>query len=109
MDRQEAITTVVDILKDVEGQLSDGYIFYIDGEMEVEECLKEIAERIVNDIIPLTNEGFATLLEEGEQIELEICLHKCPVCLKKIGRGRILGGGRKTIYCPGCKIESEVT
>lgn len=48
MDREKAIVKVVEILKDVEGQLSDGYIFYCED--EVEDRLREIAETIVDSI-----------------------------------------------------------
>lgn len=48
MGQKHAVAEVVRILKDVEEQLSDGYIFYC--EEEVDDRLKEIAERIVNSI-----------------------------------------------------------
>lgn len=46
MGQKEAEAEVVKILKDVEGQLSDGYAFYC----EVDDRLKEIAERIVKSV-----------------------------------------------------------
>jgi len=43
----------------------------------------------------------------GQPVELKMMLYDCPQCDSKRGRGRKYDDGRRVIYCPDCKQETE--